>query len=194
MDTKDSKPPHGTFRRTLAATTSAALLMTFAATAGLSAAGAIGPSTPLIGAAQQVPALIQVAQATTPESDEIRSLIEQAGDGDKDASLALAKHYASGAEPDHETAAKYAMIALADGGQKYAAPFVSNTRAWPRDFWRMLQLELLTNGDYSSTIDGLPGPGTQRAVWAHAGTKPPVTTQRVKRKYRKKVPRGSHSN
>ncbi len=168
MENKDTKPPQHGYGRRILATVAGALLIVFAGSAGISVAE---------------------------ESEDVKSLMVLAGDGDKDASLQLAKHFATGAEPDHETAAKYAMIALADGGQKYAAPLVSNTRAWPREFWRMLQLELLTNGDYTSTIDGLPGPGTKKAVLAFAGAKAPVATQRVKKRYRKKkVPRGSYSN
>ena len=178
--------------RTVVTTASAALLLALGGTAAISASGTSDLSEP----ASSTPATqtILIAQATTSAGADINGLIELAGIGDKDAALQLARHFATGADPDHETAAKYAMIALVDGGQKYAVPLVSNTRAWPREFWRMMQLEMLTNGDYTSTIDGLPGRGTQRAVWATAGAQPPAATQRIKKRYRKKTPRGSHSN
>ncbi len=178
--------------RAVVATASGALLLALAGTAGISAAGIADLTEP--AASGQVDGTFLVAQATLSAGNEVTDLMELAGIGDKDAALQLARHFATSADPDHETAAKYAMIALVDGGQKYAAPLVANTRAWPREFWRMLQLEMLTNGVYTSTIDGLPGPGTQRAVWTTAGAQPPAATQRVKKRYRKKTRRGSHSN
>lgn len=192
MITENTDPRRRTRVRTIVTTASVALLLGLGGTAAISAAGISDVSEP---APTTPPAeTIMIAQATTNAGADINGLIELAGIGDKDAALQLARHYATGADPDHETAAKYAMIALVDGGQKYAAPLVSNTRAWPREFWRMLQLEMLTNGDYTSTLDGLPGRGTQRAVWATAGTQPPAATQRVKKRYRKKTRRGSNYN
>ena len=197
MESIHTAPRHRPFGRTV--TLTAALFLVLAGASGLGAAGL--QDTTAVSSEAATP--FQVAQAdTAQESDELRRLIDQAGTGDRDAALALARHYVSHAAPDYETAAKYAMIALAGGGMKYAAAFVPNTRAWPREFWRMVQLELLTDGRYTSTLDGLPGPGTQRALWAHAGVKAPAATQRVRtlrnrsttRTNSRKTRRGSYSN
>lgn len=144
-----------------------------------------------------LPGVTGVALAATGSiSGEIRALMDKAGVGDRNAALTLARHFASGPQPDYETAAKYAMIALDDGGRKYAVHFIPNTRAWPREFWSMLQLELLTNGEYAGALDGLPGRGTQKAVWTHAGIKAtaPPPRVRVNKPPRRRTPRGSFTN
>ncbi len=129
------------------------------------------------------------------ETTEIERLMKLARDGDKDAALALARHYVSGDAPDNTAAAESAAIALVDGGEKYASEFVPNTKAWSREFWRALQTRLQQKGVYGGAIDGLPGRATQRALKTYAGIKAPAAkTIRTKITRRKKTPRGSHKD
>jgi len=129
------------------------------------------------------------------EAIEIERLKQLASEGDRDAALALAKRYVLGDEPDYDAAANYAIIALADGGETYAAEFIPNTNAWPRKFWRALQTKLQEQGAYRGAIDGLPGNGTRRAVKTYADVKAPVVKSvRKKPARRKKIRRGSHTD
>ena len=145
-------------------------------------------------AAEQEPA---AAAENTDADDEKAQMKQAAKGGDRDAALSLAEEYARAEEPDHDMAAEFALIALKDGGQKYAAKFIPNTRAWSRDFWRAVQTQLKEHGAYRGAIDGLPGNGTQLAVMSYAGIKPAAVTAKPRKKYtqpRKKKPRGSYTN
>lgn len=137
------------------------------------------------------------ATAEDTASDEMDAKMKLAEDGDRDAAYDLAKHNLELDEPDHDKAAHYAAIALNDGGEDWAAKFVSDTGDWPKDFWKALQVKLKESGDYRGAIDGLPGYGTQLAVRTYAGIKAAVVktnTRKKKTYYRKKQRRGSYHN
>jgi len=98
---------------------------------------------------------------------DIGKLLRKANNGDRRAAIKLAEHYDR--EGDPELAGDYALIALRDGGKRYAGRFINDTRAWSKDFWRVLQAGLNADGAYRGAIDGLPGSGTKRAVRIYAG-------------------------
>lgn len=153
-------------------------------------------------AAEAEPAATTDETAATAEptdgDDEKAKMKAAAKGGDRDAAVTLAQEYAQAEEPDHDMAAEFALIALKDGGQKYAAKFIPNTKAWPRDFWRAVQTQLKEHGSYRGAIDGLPGNGTQLAVMSYAGIKANAVTAKPRKKYyqkpQKKTRRGSYSN
>lgn len=111
----------------------------------------------------------QVSQQPDNQQPDIGKLLRRANSGDRRAALELAKMY--DAEGDPELAGDYALIALRDGGDRYAGHFIARTKDWSRPFWQALQARLQADGAYQGAIDGLPGSGTKRAVQIYAGMK-----------------------
>ncbi len=118
-----------------------------------------------------------------PDLTRLAEIRRKALDGDRDAALELARHHLGADDP--ERAASYALIALEDGGKKYASHFLADTKAWSKPFWSALQGHLKDEGMYAGALDGLPGRGTKGAVQKYAGIKlapQPVAKQQPARR------------
>ncbi len=115
-------------------------------------------------------------EASESDQNEVRvalaKLRRKALDGDREAAIELAGHYDGEGKP--ERGAEFALMAIKDGRDNGAAPFLSNTKAWSKEFWSAVQGRLKDEKLYRGIIDGLPGRGTKRAVQAYAGIKVPI--------------------
>lgn len=99
----------------------------------------------------------------------VADLRRKALDGDRDAATDVARYYDRSGNA--KRAAGYALIALEKGGEEQVEPYVSDTKAWSKDFWASLQVHLQAEGMYRGGIDGVPGPGTKAALQRYAGIK-----------------------
>ena len=124
------------------------------------------------GPVEETPEEVQVASNRPADGDvddqaRLAEIRRKALDGDRDAALELARHYDGTDDPTRS--ASYALIVLEDGGNAYARHFLTDTKAWSKDFWSALQGHLKDEGMYRGALDGLPGRGTKGAVQNYAG-------------------------
>lgn len=99
----------------------------------------------------------------------VADLRKKALDGDRDAATDIARYYDKSGNA--KRAARYALIAIEKGGEEQVEPYISDTKAWSKDFWAALQLQLQDEGMYRGGIDGVPGRGTKAALQRYGGIK-----------------------
>lgn len=92
----------------------------------------------------------------------------QAGDADAGYALALAYADGIGVAPDLAKVAGFMFEAIRRGSAAALAEMKSNAEAWDVEVRMDLQELLAANGYYAGEIDGVFGPGTQRALDAAA--------------------------
>jgi TPR repeat protein len=93
----------------------------------------------------------------------------QAGDADAGYALALAYADGVGVPPDRTKVAGFMLDAIRRGSRAALAEMKGNAEAWDIETRMDLQELLQAQGFYQGEIDGVFGPGTQRALDAAAG-------------------------